>query len=141
MHIEKKTLRYIFIGALSCILLYWILHEPMRVNAVWGVISSVFSPFVAGAAIAFILNVPMRAFENLFKGIRNSGIRRLVAVSLTIVAVLLILALVGLLLIPQLLATIRSLIPKTVGFVGQVQDWLVDFLQDNQNFFNWKKTF
>jgi len=110
----------------------------MRVNAVWGVISSVFSPFVAGAAIAFILNVPMRAFENLFKGIRNSGIRRLVAVSLTIVAVLLILALVGLLLIPQLLATIRSLIPKTVGFVGQVQDWLVDFLQDNQNFFNWK---
>jgi predicted PurR-regulated permease PerM len=138
LHIEKRTLRYIFIAALSCIFLYWILHEPARVSAVWGVISSVFSPFVAGASIAFILNVPMRAFENMLKGVRNPNVRRLIAVCLTIISVLLIIAVVCLLLIPQLVETIRALIPKIAGFIGQVQDWLIKFLQDNQNVFNWK---
>ena len=45
MHIEKKTLRNIFIGVISCIVLYWFLNEGDRVSAVFKKIYSTFSPF------------------------------------------------------------------------------------------------
>ena len=99
MHIEKRTLRNIFIGVISCIVLYWILHETERVKSVYALIKGVVSPFVLGACLAFVLNVPMRAFEGWFKGIKNQGLRRVLAVILTFVAVLLVLTLVFLLLI------------------------------------------
>ena len=112
MHIEKKTLRNVFIGVISCIVLYWILHETERFNAVYSVIEGVFSPFILGATLAFIANVPMRAFENMLKAVANPKLRRLISVLLTFVAVLLVLSLVFWLLIPQLVTTVESLIPK-----------------------------
>ena len=57
MHIEKKTLKNIFIGVALCIILYWLLHETQQVNAVFAVISDVTFPFVLGASLAFILNL------------------------------------------------------------------------------------
>ena len=112
MHIDKKTLRNVFIGVAICIVLYWILHETERVKSVYQVLKGVLSPFVLGASLAFIFNVPMRAIENLVKGISSAKLRRLVAVVLTFLAVLLVLALVFWLLIPQMIKTIQSLIPK-----------------------------
>ena len=138
MHIEKRTLRYIFWGAISCILLYWILHEPARVNAVWATIKGVFSPFVMGATIAFILNVPMRAFEKLLKKVKNDSLRRLIAVCLTLICVLLVLALVCLLLFPQLIKTINSLVPTLSTFATKLQHFVVDFFQNKQTFISWE---
>jgi len=138
LHIEKRTLRYIFWGAISCILLYWILHEPARVNAVWATIKGVFSPFVMGATIAFILNVPMRAFEKLLKKVKNDSLRRLIAVCLTLICVLLVLALVCLLLFPQLIKTINSLVPTLSTFATKLQHFVVDFFQNKQTFISWE---
>ena len=137
MHIEKKTLRNIFIGVICCILLYWILHETERVRSVFNVIKSVFSPFVLGASLAFIINVPMRSIERLFSGIKKQGLRRLLAITITIFAVLLVLALVFLLLIPQLVETVESLIPKLIAFVGNVETKIKNFLGNNPQFMEW----
>lgn len=131
MHIEKKTLRNIFIGVVSCILLYWLLHETERVKAVYGVLKGIFAPFVLGSGIAFILNVPMRAIEGLLKGIKNATLRRIVAVLLTFIAVMLILAVVFWLLIPQLIDTIQSLIPKLNAFVSELEKIVLDFFKAN----------
>jgi predicted PurR-regulated permease PerM len=117
--------------------LYWILHEVERVNAVWSVIKGVFSPFVLGSVIAFILNVPMRAFERLLKGIKKPGLRRLIAVLLTFIALLLILALVFWLLIPQLIETIQSLVPKLQSFVFSVEEYITKVLNDNPQLMTW----
>lgn len=130
MHIEKKTLRNIFIGVGLCIILYWLLHETDRVKNVFSVISDVAFPFAFGASIAFILNVPMRAIEGWLKGIKKTALRRVLAVLLTFIAVLLILAVVFLLLIPQIGDTIESLIPKLYDFFTQVQVFFVDLVND-----------
>lgn len=137
MHIEKKTLRNVFIGVISCIVLYWILHETERVKSVYSVIKGVISPFVLGASLAFILNVPMRAIEGLFKGINNQKLRRLLAVVLTFIAVLLVLTLVFLLLIPQLSNTIQSLIPKLYTFISNTETYVTDFLEKNPQVMEW----
>lgn len=137
LEINKKTFRNIILIVFSCIILYWILHEVERVNAVWSVIKGVFSPFVLGSVIAFILNVPMRAFERLLKGIKKPGLRRLIAVLLTFIALLLILALVFWLLIPQLIETIQSLVPKLQSFVFNVEEYITKVLNDNPQLMTW----
>ena len=131
MHIEKKTLRNIFLGVALCIILYWLLHETERVKAVFAVISDVVFPFVLGAGLAFILNVPLRSIEGLLKGIKKPGTRRGLAVLLTFVAVLLVLAVVFLLLIPQIGETVESLIPKLVDFFNNVQAFVIDSVNNN----------
>lgn len=137
MHIEKKTLRNVFIGVACCILLYWVLHETERVNAVFKLIKNILSPFVLGASLAFILNVPMRSIEGTLKGISNKVLRRVVAVVLTFLAVALVLTLVFLLLIPQMIETIQSLIPKLYSFVTNVEVGTKEFLAENPQVMEW----
>ena len=91
MEINKKTLKNLFIIVASAIVLYWLLHETERVRVVLNVVKGIFAPFVMGACLAFVLNVPMRAFENLLKNIKNQKWRRLIAVLLTFLAMLLVL--------------------------------------------------
>ena len=131
MHIEKRTLRNIFIGVISCIVLYWILNDTLRVKAALNGIKELFSPFLIGLCLAFIANVPMRGFEGLLKGIKKAALRRLLAILLTFLAFLLIIAGVFWLLIPQLVETVQSLIPKLYNFFINAEGWFKGFLEQN----------
>lgn len=137
MHLEKKTLRKIFLGVFGCIILYWLLHETERVKSLLGIIEGVLSPFIIGASIAFILNVPMRAIEGLLKPVKSFKVRRLLAVLLTFAAVALVLTMVCLLLIPQLIATLESLAPKTYQFVLDTEMRINKFLNNNPEIMSW----
>ena len=137
LEINKKTLRNIFLVAAGAILLYWLLHDSERVGIVLGVVKRIFAPFVLGACLAFILNVPMRSFEKLLKNIKNEKWKRLVAVLLTFLALLLVLALVFVLLIPQLVKTVQSLMPSLIEFAGEVQTIFFEFLDKNPELMGW----
>lgn len=135
--LNKKNIRRLLLVALSCIFFYWLLHETERVAAVFSVIKKIAAPFVAGATVAFILNVPMRAFENLLKGIKNDTLRRVVAIVLTLIALLLVLALVFWLLIPELVETIQSLIPTLETFGKDMVQKAIVFVQDHPEMQEW----
>lgn len=137
MEINKKTLRNIFLGVAACIVLYWLLHETERVKSVLAAITGMAAPFVLGASLAFITNVPMRAFEKLLKGVQNPRLRRLIAIVLTFIALMLILAVVFWLLIPQLIETVQSLIPKLTAFVIGAEKFVYQFLEDNPQLMEW----
>ena len=139
MHIEKRTLRNIFIGVFGCIILYWILHETARVKATFDLIFGLVSPFALGAAFAFILNVPMRAFEKLYKKIKRDGLRRAASLLTTILALLLVLTLVFWLLIPQVIETFQSLIPKLNAFITRIEAAISAFLKANPQLMEWLK--
>lgn len=131
MHIDKKTLRNIFLGVISCIVLYWILHEPERLKSTYDFISGILFPFFLGAILAFIINVPMRAIEKLLSKISNASLRRVIALLLTFIGVLLVLALVFWLLIPQVISTIETFIPKLMTFANNAPVWITTFLDNN----------
>ena len=131
MQVDKKTFRNIFFIAAGCIILYWILHEFERVKAVFSFISNIVSPFVLGASLAFIINVPMRAIENMLVKIGNKTLRRVLALVLTLLAVLLVVALVFWLLIPQIVDTVKSLVPKLSAFAVETERKVVTFLENN----------
>lgn len=138
--LDRKMLLRIFLGAFACIILYWLLHETERVKAFFGMISGIAAPFVFGGVLAFVLNVPMRAIENgLLRKISNRTWKRVLSVALTLVAVLLVVSLVFLLLIPQLISTVNSLIPALSDFFGNAQKKITTFLSDNPQMMEWLK--
>lgn len=129
--INKKTLRKIFFGVIGCIAVFWLLHEAGKVSAVFSYIWNVISPFVFGGGIAFILNVPMRSVEKWFKGVRSDKLRRLIAIVITLILILLVIGLVFLLLIPQVIETGESLVPQLQRFFGNVKSTTIGFLDKN----------
>ena len=137
MKIDQKTLRNVFIGVAGCIFLYWMLHETERVRGFLNIVNQIFSPFVVGAAVAFILNVPMRGIERLLKNVKQPGLRRALAIVLTLVAVVIVIAGVFQLLIPQLTATVMTLVEKLPGFFNRVYAMAVDFLNEHPELKQW----
>ena len=128
MEVNKKKLKYVFLGVGACILLYWLLLETEKVAAFFGDIYGMISPFVIGAALAFILNVPMRAIERKLGFVKNAKGRRSLAILLTFLAVVLVLTGVIYLLIPQIGATVDTLIDKLPGFFQRIYDSAVSFM-------------
>lgn len=137
MHIEKRTLKNIFIGVGACIVLYWLLHETDSVKRVFSVIYGIVSPFILGSVLAFILNVPMRAIERRLGAVKKAGVRRMCAVAITLLFVALVLALVFYLLIPQLVETVQSLIPRLKDFFLDLGSRISTFLSDNPKIMEW----
>ena len=131
MHIEKKTIRNISFVAIGCILFYWLLHETDRFRAIWSTLTGILSPFIFGGALAFILNVPMRAIETHLERPKSPGLRRAVALLLTFVVLILVVTAVVLLVIPQIGATIEILVPKIVAFFQALEVHITTFLADN----------
>lgn len=137
MHFDRKTLRQVFFGVAACIILYWLLHETERVVSVWNFITALLSPFVVGAALAFVLNVPMRGIERWFGPVKNKSLRRIVAVILTFVFIGLVLFFVFRLLLPQIIETIENLTRQLPGFLNGIVDKVKVFLADNPQILAW----
>ena len=131
MNPDKKKYRGLFGGIISCIILYWILFQPQYVVAVYDYIIDILSPFIVGAVLAFIMNVPMRGIENKLTMIKKKDARRPIALLLTILLLLLILALVFGLLIPQVYETSMTFADKLPDFFTRVEEGILSFLNDN----------
>lgn len=78
-------------------------------------------PFLLGAAIAFILNVPMRFIEKHLNMKRGSKLRRPLSLALAVFLVTFVLGIVMFLVIPQLTETLMSLKDSVPAFFLQVQ--------------------
>ena len=137
MHIERKTLRQIFLGVSGCILLYWLLHETERVKSVWDYIITMISPFIIGSGLAFVLNVPMRGIERWFGKVKKKSLRRSVSIVLTFVFLGLVLYVVFRLLLPQIIETIQNLVEQLPIFLNDVVDKVNQFLADHPQVMEW----
>ena len=137
MELNKKAIKTIFFGVAGCILLYWILHETERVTAAYNVVADVLSPFAIGAVLAFILNVPMRSFERMLSGIKFPTLRRVIALLLTILAVLLVLTVVFSLLIPQVVETAETFAARLPAFFERVETQFFAFLEAHPEVQEW----
>ena len=102
------------------IILYWALQNIAIIGKVLGIIGTILSPFILGAAIAFIINIPMTIFENkVFKSRKKkkrvqiekvSKIKRVISIILSIAIIIAILIGVIFLVIPDLVKVISNLV-------------------------------
>lgn len=137
MELDKKNFKRLLAVVCTGIILYWLLNEPQLASGVWSFGIRTLSPFIVGAVIAFILNVPMRFFERHLKFIQKTGLRRSVALLLTLVCAALVITAVFSLLIPQLAKTIASLYPAISAFLKEVEAWVNRTLAENPQLMQW----
>ena len=137
MHIDKKFLRNVFYCAAGCVILAWILQDTIRAGMLADKVWGLFSPFVIGAGIAFIFNVPMRSIERHLGGIRNEGVRRGFAIILTLFFLVLVGMFVVELLVPQIQLTLLSLKETIPAFVKRTADNLRVFMDENPELKAW----
>lgn len=120
----KKYIIILFSG----ILFYVLLDNFMSVLDVALFILSVIFPFILGSAIAFIISVPMRQVEKrLFRNTKFAilkRLRRIVALIITVTALLSIITLAMVVVIPQVSTTITDLAGKLPDALDETVDWL-----------------
>lgn len=91
------------------------------------------APFILGAAIAFVLNVPMRRIESSLSHVlkKSSRLLRPVSMALSILLVAGVLFLVMFVVAPQLVRTLLGLQSSIPVFFGEVRQWLEQLFAEN----------
>ena len=134
---NKKNIQTAILGAMGCIVLYWLLHEPERIRGWVSSGVSLIAPFLVGSCLAFVLNVPMRAIERFLKkkmGMKNA---RGVAILLTSLTILMVISFVVYLLIPQLEDTVRTLRKQIPYFLERAEELLFQLMREHPQIRSW----
>lgn len=137
MHIDKKLMHRIFLLIAGAIVFAWLVLDTARATQLFNSVWDLFAPFVIGAGIAFIFNVPMRTIENQLEGMKKAGARRGLAIVLTIFCLVLVIMFVFELLVPQIRLTIVSLTEKIPAFVDRTAHRLMILVEENPELGVW----
>lgn len=131
MNFDKKLMHRMFFFVAGCIVFAWLILDTARATALALKIWDLIAPFAVGAGIAFVFNVPMRAIENSLRDIRRPGLRRTLAILLTVFLLVLVIMFVIELLIPQIRQTVASLMERIPAFAERVTVTLRKQIEEN----------
>ncbi len=130
MEQNKKTLKQWIILVLIGVVSFWAIHNLGTIGAFLGKIIDIIFPFILGACIAFILNMPMSFFEKKLGNIKNKkgrpiiGKKTLRAISfiLAIISIILILTAIMNLIVPELLNVVELLIDNIPYYIEKLEE-------------------
>ena len=117
----KKTLAYLAVVCFG-VLLYFALNNLESLLAVISRLISILSPFIYGAVIAFLLDMPMRFFENRFF-IRFKK-RRSMAIAATYISALVLIFLLFWLVVPQIIDSTLSLLGNVNVYLHNLNEFM-----------------
>ena len=127
MEWNKQTVKNLLLVVCGGAAFYVAIQHLNVVFRALGWLLGILSPFLLGAAIAFILNVPMRAIErHLYpQAKRGAALRRPLALVLTLVAVIGVLALAGGVIGPGVKDAVMSIAAQVPAAFDRLYDWLL----------------
>lgn len=113
---DKKLKYYLISVAFGVVLFVGLTHLSAVVAAI-GTVLRLMLPVIVGLVVAFVLNVPVTGFEKLFakifpKNKKHTGWRRPVGLALTILCIFIALSLFSLLVVPQLISAVETIVAK-----------------------------
>ncbi|MDY3985516.1 AI-2E family transporter [Dysosmobacter sp.] len=125
---NRKGLLLVICGGVA---FYCALQNLPAVLAACGWVLGILTPFLLGAAIAFILNVPMRAIErHLYPGTkRGAALRRPLSLVLTLVAVIGVLVLASCVIGPGVKDAVKSIASQAPAAFERLQEQLIGLEQ------------
>lgn len=131
--VHEKQIRKIFEGIIFLIFLVFILYRIGDIFGIFTNILSIVEPFLVGAAIAFILSIPMNFLERKFPRLKRS-LSLLLTFLIFILVILVLVFLIG----PKLIDTITNIVntvPESVESLRKLLqdtninwDWVQDYL-------------
>lgn len=132
MELNEKNMKKLIILISFGIGLFWLLtNMPIIFNFISHILHLLY-PFVLGAILAFILNIPMTKIEKFIKKHQKNKKSKLpvrtISITLSLVIFIGLILLISFLLIPELIENIQLLIKNIPGFIQNVQDWVLDLV-------------
>lgn len=136
VNVNKLSKNRLIIIILGLIVFYLSMNNIATVTDYFGRVISFFSPFILGAAIAFVINVPMAKIENfLFRKVPTcpqsaagkvaNAVKRPVSVLITLVLVFGVIALALTGIVPQLATTLESLADTLPKATNRLEHWVM----------------
>lgn len=156
MKLDRKNVRTILLIIAFAVLLYTAAQNLASVYGAVRTVWRVFGVVITGLAMAFVLNVPLKLFENrVFYGMsedRRPLVRKLRRPVSLVFALVVSLGLIGILIavvLPQLTATVAEVAARLPEYISSAVNWLNDFLagfgieiESLKNFtVDWEKVF
>ena len=156
MKLDRKNVRTILLIIAFAVLLYTAAQNLASVYGAVRTVWRIFGVVITGLAMAFVLNVPLKLFENrVFYGMsedRRPLVRKLRRPVSLVFALVVSLGLIGILIavvLPQLTATVAEVAARLPEYIGSAVNWLNDFLagfgieiESLKNFtVDWEKVF
>lgn len=130
MEEKKKDLKNWIIFILIIIIAYWAINNLSTISNLFNTILNIIFPFVLGGGLAFVLNIPMTFFEKkLLKDknnkkikikIKNKKIVRVLSIIFAIAVILLAVALIVTLILPELIDIVNLLIENIPYYMGEI---------------------
>ncbi len=139
MTLDKKTIWKIIGIITAAAIIFSIFRNFSTVLEFVKGVAAIFLPFVVGAAIAFVVNVPMRAIEGkLFpKSKKLEKARRPLALVLTILAILAVVTAVVIIVVPQLIETFKTLGSRVPEFMDKAELYIENIFKDYPQIQSW----
>lgn len=133
MNLDKKTIMKIILIIFSSILFTVAIANLGLVMTGIGVFIDVITPFIIGLCLAFILNIPLRLIEEkCFSKLNQKNgkvwrkLKRPVSLTLSILCVILIIALLLVIIIPQFKKTIEGFAVSLPGYMDSLNAKISD---------------
>lgn len=135
VHVNKFSIKKIILIMLGLIIFYLAIKNIAVVTNYLGTFISYFTPFILGAALAFVINVPMTKIEGfLFKKVPDdpktrlqkcaSALKRPVSMLIALILVFGAIVLAGVIIVPQVASGLESLAAALPGAMDRLQEWI-----------------
>lgn len=132
----KTIIKYIIGIAAIILFIAWALNNDGKTTVILDKIFTVLSPFIAGFAIAFLLNVLMRPLENLWTKIFKNKNKIAKSLKRPVCLILSIVLMFGF-----LVAVLFMIIPEFINTINNIVDILPDYAEKALVWYNQLRTF
>ncbi len=130
MTFDKKNVKATLFIVFVSILFFWGIQRIEAISDFCMMIINVLMPFIAGGAIAFILNVPMRQIEKIFPK-KMGKARRPIAYVLTLISLCAVLAFAIFVIVPDISKTIANLALQVPGAIDAAKKFFESLMKNN----------
>lgn len=135
VHVNNFSKKKIIFITLGIIIFYLAIQNIATVISYIGTFISYFTPFILGAALAFIINVPMTKIEGLlFKKVPEipqtrlqrcaKALKRPVSMLIALILVFGAIVVAGIIIVPQVAGGLESLAEALPGAMDRLQEWI-----------------
>ncbi len=133
---EQRTRRNIIFSTSTVIfavlvLVFYVISNLPAVGAFLKKILDIFAPLIYGAALAYLCNPILNLFEkHLLRRIRSLYVKRMLSIFLTYLSFVLVIAAIGLLIVPQLVSSVKDLFGKYENLIANTVTYLNQIISD-----------
>lgn len=134
--ITKEKYKSLLKISLISILFFFLLYNISYIWKFFGFTFGILYPFILGGCLAFIVKIPMNLIEHkIFAKIKKPGLKRGLSLVLSLLVVILAFIFLSVLIVPQIIESMKSFQVKLPIFVDQVLNYLqtIPFLEEQIN--------